>query len=56
MNDVDCLTNIKKWLATQFQREDLENAQCVFRIQNIFESQEQNTSHVSSILYRQNIF
>ena len=32
-NDVGYLTNIKKWLATQFQMKDLEDAQYVLGIQ-----------------------
>ncbi|KAL0546795.1 hypothetical protein IC582_016708 [Cucumis melo] len=34
-NDVDRLTDIKKWLATQFQMKDLGNAQYVLGIQTV---------------------
>ena len=54
MNDVDYQTNVKKWLATQFQIKDLDMRN-VFKDLNCSESQEQITSHVSSILYRQNV-
>ena len=34
-NDVETLSNVKKWLAEQFQKKDLEEASYILRIQII---------------------
>ena len=44
------LSELKSWLAEQFQMKDLRNASYVLRIQILRDSKEQATSTVSSIL------
>ena len=54
MNDVDYLTNVKKWLDTQFHIKDLDMCN-VFKNPNCLKSQKQITIHDLGILYRQNV-
>ncbi|KAL0546234.1 hypothetical protein IC582_016140 [Cucumis melo] len=49
-NDVDHLTDIKKWLATQFQMKDLGNAQYVLGIQ-IIRNRKNKTLAISQTSY-----
>ena len=49
-NDVGHLTDIKKWLATQFQMKDLENAQYVLGIQ-IVQNRKNKTLVMSQTSY-----
>ncbi|KAL4020807.1 hypothetical protein IC575_019594 [Cucumis melo] len=56
-NDIGHLTNIKKWLATQFQMKDLENAQYVLGIQIVWNRKNKildmsQTSYIDKMLSR----